>query len=267
MTKQKQWLTVGDMAKKMNVSIRTIQYYDQMGLLPPSGYTEGGRRLYSMEDYVIFHQIISLKDLGFSLKEIKSKLIPATNLEEIDDYLKNQEAQLQQEIKTLKQKKTVISKFREEMKQINHLDWDLFVEILSMLRSNDEHYWIVKHFDKDVYERIKEQHQKKQGEKFLKRMIGYCDRALELKNDNIPTDHTLAYQLATSWWNALMEFTDGDMEMIQQMSKLSKHHDYQQTIMMSKFKHVETYITQALQHLFDNNTLSINKEEDYDSSQ
>jgi DNA-binding transcriptional MerR regulator len=264
MNDKKQWITVGEMAKKMNVSVRTIQYYDQMGLLPPSAYTEGGRRLYSMEDYVVFHQIISLKEFGFSLQEIKSKLIPATNLEEIDDYLSAQEIAIQNEIKKLKQKKTVINKFKNEMKQINYLDWELFVEILAMLRNDDEHYWIVKHFDKDVYERIKEQHHKKQGEKFLKKMINFCDQAMELQKRNIPTDHELALQLATNWWDAIMAFTDGDMEMIQQMTKLSEHPNYQQTVMMSKFKHVEQYITDALKHVFDNNTRSINKEKNND---
>lgn len=264
MSDKKQWFTVGEMAKKMNVSVRTLQYYDQMGLLPPSAYTEGGRRLYSMEDYVVFHQIISLKEFGFTLQEIRSKLLPATNLEEIYDYLTSQESIIQNEIKKLKQKKTLISKFKNEMKQVNYLDWELFVEILSMLRNDDEHYWIVKHFDKDVYERIKEQHQKKQGDKFLKKMIGLCDQAKELQNKNIPTDHALALQLATNWWDAIMDFTDGDMEMIQQMTKLSEHPDYQQTVMMSKFKEVEQYITDALKHVFENNTHSTNKEVDHD---
>ena len=264
MSNKKQWFTVGEMAKKMNVSVRTIQYYDQMGLLPPSAYTEGGRRLYSMEDYVVFYQIISLKEFGFTLQEIKSKLIPATSLEDIYDYLTKQETIIQNEIKKLKQKKTVISKFKDEMRQINHLDWELFVEILSMLRSNDEHYWIVKHFDKGVYERIKEQHQKKQGEKFLKKMIGYCDQAKELQQKNIPTNHELALQLASGWWKAVMDFTDGDMELIQQMRKLSEHPNYQETVMMSKFKDVEQYITDALKHMFDNDTTATAKEENND---
>ena len=37
--------TVGELAKHMKVSVRTLQYYDQQGLLKPSGYTEGKRRL------------------------------------------------------------------------------------------------------------------------------------------------------------------------------------------------------------------------------
>ena len=114
MSDKKQWFTVGEMAKKMNVSVRTLQYYDQMGLLPPSAYTEGGRRLYSMEDYVVFHQIISLKEFGFTLQEIRSKLLPATNLEEIYDYLTSQESIIQNEIKKLKQKKTL--RFRKNPK-------------------------------------------------------------------------------------------------------------------------------------------------------
>ncbi len=42
--------TTGELAKKCNVSVRTIQYYDERGILVPTDLTEGGRRLFSEED-------------------------------------------------------------------------------------------------------------------------------------------------------------------------------------------------------------------------
>lgn len=44
------FMTVGELAKKMNVSVRTLQYYDKEGLLSPSAESEGGRRLYTDKD-------------------------------------------------------------------------------------------------------------------------------------------------------------------------------------------------------------------------
>ena len=67
------FMTVGELAKKMNVTVRTLQYYDKEGVLSPSAESEGGRRLYTDKDLVLLHQILSLKSLGFSLKDIKTE--------------------------------------------------------------------------------------------------------------------------------------------------------------------------------------------------
>ena len=66
------YMTVGEVAKKMGVTVRTLQYYDREGLFSPSAESEGGRRLYTDKDVVKLHQILSLKHLGFSLSDIKT---------------------------------------------------------------------------------------------------------------------------------------------------------------------------------------------------
>ena len=70
------FMTVGEVAKKMGVTVRTLQYYDKEGLLSPSAESDGGRRLYTDKDLVMLNQIISLKSLGFSLDDIKGRLFP-----------------------------------------------------------------------------------------------------------------------------------------------------------------------------------------------
>lgn len=45
-----EFMTVSEMAKKMGVTVRTLQYYDKVGLLSPSAESEGGRRLYTDKD-------------------------------------------------------------------------------------------------------------------------------------------------------------------------------------------------------------------------
>ena len=48
----KDYMTVGEVAKKIGVTVRTLQYYDKEGLLSPSAESEGGRRLYTDKDLV-----------------------------------------------------------------------------------------------------------------------------------------------------------------------------------------------------------------------
>ena len=68
------YMTVGEVAKKMGVTVRALQYYDRQGLLSPSAESAGGRRLYADKDLIRLHQILSLKHLGFSLDDIKNRL-------------------------------------------------------------------------------------------------------------------------------------------------------------------------------------------------
>lgn len=62
--KSQGYLTVGEVAKRMGITVRALQYYDKEGLLAPSAESEGGRRLYSSKDMIKLYQILSLKHLG-----------------------------------------------------------------------------------------------------------------------------------------------------------------------------------------------------------
>ena len=96
------FMTVGEMAKKMGVTVRTLQYYDKEGLLSPSAESEGGRRLYTDKDLVALHQIISLKSLGFSLDDIKQRLISLETPTDVANALTEQADDIRQKIEQLK---------------------------------------------------------------------------------------------------------------------------------------------------------------------
>ena len=64
-------MTVNDVSKLAGVSIRTLQYYDSIGLLKPAEYTESGYRLYDDAAMERLQQILLFRELEFPLKEIK----------------------------------------------------------------------------------------------------------------------------------------------------------------------------------------------------
>jgi len=66
--------TTGDMAQLCNVSVRTVQFYDTKGILHPSGFTEGGRRIYNDDDLRKFRFVCTLKAIGLSLNAVKNVL-------------------------------------------------------------------------------------------------------------------------------------------------------------------------------------------------
>ena len=66
--------SISQVARLTGISIRTLQYYDEIGLLKPSELTASGYRLYNDEALQTLQQILFFKELGFSLKEIKEIL-------------------------------------------------------------------------------------------------------------------------------------------------------------------------------------------------
>ena len=67
-------LKVGELARRTGLTIRTLHHYDEIGLLRPSLHTESGHRLYTGRDVARLQQVLSLRQLGFSLEEVRDCL-------------------------------------------------------------------------------------------------------------------------------------------------------------------------------------------------
>ena len=91
--------TTGELAKKCNVSVRTIQYYDERGILVPTELTEGGRRLFSEKDVATLETICFLRGLDISIKDIAEILEADESKKVIELLLDEQDKTLQAEIK------------------------------------------------------------------------------------------------------------------------------------------------------------------------
>lgn len=61
---------IGEVARICGVTVRTVRYYEDLGLLRSKRRTEGGQRVYTQGDIVYLNRILELKELDFSLEEI-----------------------------------------------------------------------------------------------------------------------------------------------------------------------------------------------------
>ncbi|WP_418001199.1 MerR family transcriptional regulator [Micrococcus lacusdianchii] len=62
-------MKIGEVAEATGLSLRSIRHYDDVGLVPPSGRSEGGFRLYTEADVQRLLRIMRITPLGFSLDE------------------------------------------------------------------------------------------------------------------------------------------------------------------------------------------------------
>jgi DNA-binding transcriptional MerR regulator len=74
---------VSEVARIARVSVRTLHHYDAVGLLPPSGRTDAGYRLYARRDLERLQQILVFRELGFALEAI-GRLLDETPMQRAD---------------------------------------------------------------------------------------------------------------------------------------------------------------------------------------
>lgn len=82
--------TISQVAELTGISTRTLQYYDEIGLLRPSELTESGYRLYDDEALQKLQQILFFKELGFKLKEIK-EILQKPDFDKINAFKRQKE--------------------------------------------------------------------------------------------------------------------------------------------------------------------------------
>jgi MerR family transcriptional regulator, thiopeptide resistance regulator len=66
--------SVGQVAALAGVSVRTLHHYDDVGLVTPGGRTSGGYRLYGEADLARLRDVLSYRELGFSLEQVRQIL-------------------------------------------------------------------------------------------------------------------------------------------------------------------------------------------------
>jgi MerR family transcriptional regulator, repressor of the yfmOP operon len=120
-------LTIRDAAERLNVTPRTLKYYEERGLVTPSR-SEGRYRLYSEQDLDKFARILRLRSLGFSLQgiiEILKRPLDAVN-EGRSGYslasLRDIESALAQQLEAVD---TRIAAVRRELKEVQAVRGEL----------------------------------------------------------------------------------------------------------------------------------------------
>ena len=90
---------IGDFSKLSRISVKTLRYYDKVGLLKPAHVDDfTGYRYYTYEQLPRLNRILALKDLGFSLAEISQLLADDLTLEQMRGMLKLRQAEIRQQV-------------------------------------------------------------------------------------------------------------------------------------------------------------------------
>lgn len=125
--------STGEVSKKLNISLRTLRYYDQIGLVVPTIKKDNGKRYYSEEDMLLLEKIVLLKTTSMSLKDIK-KIIHSITIEKI---LTVHKEQLEMNIERLTQSLYHTTTLLSILKLEGHLKWEQLLPLLPEEEDNN----------------------------------------------------------------------------------------------------------------------------------
>lgn len=146
------YFRVGDFANRAGISIRTLRYYDQIGLLKPTAHSESGQRLYTALDYARLQQILTLKLIGLSLEEIRQLL--TTDLAGIEHLLERQKQALEQQARQLLQVVQTIERAQNTIRAAHELDLETLINIIRMVNMHTQSDWLSQFVDEKEQEKL-----------------------------------------------------------------------------------------------------------------
>ncbi|MGV0028295.1 MerR family transcriptional regulator [Phormidesmis priestleyi] len=198
-------LKVGDLAKQTGVSVRTLHYYDEIGLLSPSHRTEAGYRLYDETDIIRLQQIVSLRQIGFSLEQIRECL-------ERDQFSPHHVVQLH--LSQLKEQMALQQQLYARLDAIaTRLQSTETVSIQEFIQLIEVTTMIEKYYSPEQQEYLKARREAV-GEERIRQVEAEWPQLMEqvraeMEKGTDPT-HESVQALARRWLSLIAEFTGGD---------------------------------------------------------
>lgn len=198
-------LKVGDLAKQTGVSVRTLHYYDEIGLLSPSQRTEVGYRLYGENDIIRLQQIVSLRQLGFSLEQIRECL-------EQRQFSPQQVVQLhlsrlKEQIALQQQLYARLEAIAPRLQAIETISIQDFIQLIEVTTMIDKYYTPQQQDYLKARQQLLGEERIRQVEAEWQELIEQV--RTEMHNGSDPTGKS-AQALARQWLDLIGEFTGGD---------------------------------------------------------
>lgn len=130
--------TTGEIAKLCGVSVRTVQYYDERGILVPSELSEGGRRLYSEEDFKRMKIICFLREADIPINSIGELFSQEDPGKVISVLFEEQEEKLRAELVQNQAKLELVEGFRRELCDIKHFSVESIGDIAHIMKNKSK---------------------------------------------------------------------------------------------------------------------------------
>lgn len=143
--------SIGEFAKRTGTSIRTLQYYDEIGLLKPGKNVSSGHRVYKGKDILELQKIVSLKVLGYSLEEIRVMLkMPSLNVN-LKETLEQQRKAFEEKRRHIEVSIKALERTMVCLEEDEELDSDILMSLInSIQKENEQRLWLEGYVSKEL---------------------------------------------------------------------------------------------------------------------
>ena len=207
----KKQISTGEVAKISGLTIRTLQHYDNIGVLPASGRTEGGRRFYTESDMIKLEHIIFYRGLGFSLDQIKRILVDPKTDKNAAELLSVQKVMLYNQIYNIQNSIAAIDASQEIINAGKTPPWTLLATFMQSLGRVDLSMWENYKFSDEQTEVFREHFQTLNDVMdFYNTWKRLSIKSAAFSEAGIKPGETIAQTLAMEWAEMVQKVTGGN---------------------------------------------------------
>jgi DNA-binding transcriptional MerR regulator len=234
-------LKVGEVAKRTGLSVRTLHYYDEIGLLSPSHHTESGHRMYGAAALARLQQIVSLRELGFSLDEVRDVLARPdySPLRVVERHI----ARLGEQIEAQQKLRSHLEAIARALATAEELSAEELIETIK------ETKMISKYYTPEQWEELKERREAV-GEERIREVEAEWPRLMaevraEMEKGTDPSDPHVR-ELARRWMGLVEEFTGGNPEIAKSVRNVWEQEESIHGMETAPVREMMAYIQKAL---------------------
>ncbi|MCA1642836.1 MAG: MerR family transcriptional regulator [Acidobacteria bacterium] len=210
-----------EFARAAGVTVRALHHYDRLGLLKPKRRTASGYRLYGEGDFVRLQQIVTLKFIGFPLKQIKDVL--DRDRPDLRTALRFQRIILAEKGRRLAQAVRAIEEAEVLLAAGTEPGREAFAKIIEVIEMQNDTDWTKKYYSEEAQARIAERQKTiprevvEQGQRDWMALIAEVEAAAA---EGVEPESARAQALAARWSELIRGFTGGDPEIQKGLNKM-----------------------------------------------
>jgi DNA-binding transcriptional MerR regulator len=198
---------VGELARRTGLTVRTLHHYDQIGLLSPSQRTASGHRVYGERDVVRLQKIVSLRQLGLPLDQIRDWLAKPRRsaLHVLELHLGHMREQIEAQQSLCARLESIAGSLRQR----ERVTMDDFLDTIGAINMYEKYY------TPEELQRLEQRRAQvgaqrmREVEQEWPRLIG--EVRAEMERGTPPGDARVK-KLAQRWMSLVQEFTGGDAQ-------------------------------------------------------
>lgn len=197
---------VREFAELAGVTVRALHFYDQTGLLKPARANNAKYRQYRQDDLLRLQQILTLKYLGFSLREIEDLL--ASPAYDARRSLAIQKEAIDARIQQMQHVSQALTNILDTPGEI---DWELVTVVIRALTDDNAGKWLEKYYTPEARERLAERMEQFTSADAIdgtRRWMKLIEAFRDVRH--LPADHPQVQALAAQAVALVEEFTGGD---------------------------------------------------------